>query len=87
LCSVNWSLRLSCAFRNPLHGGQRNFKFAIAKSADSNGENLTEPFRHPKMAFRHGFSQFLKAFFFFTVGTLKRQYFLVRLIAGRSKPI
>ena len=39
---------------NPLHGGQRNLELAIAKGADSNGGNLTNPFHHPKIAFWHG---------------------------------
>jgi hypothetical protein len=40
--------------RNPLHGGQRHLELAIADGADSNGGDLTEPFDHSKIAFRHG---------------------------------
>jgi hypothetical protein len=36
--------------RNPIHGGQWNCELAIAKSANSNGGNLTNPFHHPKIA-------------------------------------
>jgi hypothetical protein len=39
--------------RNPVHGGQRSFEFSIAKGANSNGGNLTDPFHHPKIAFWH----------------------------------
>jgi len=39
--------------RNPVHGGQRKLEFSIAKSANSNGGNLTDPFHHPKIAFWH----------------------------------
>jgi hypothetical protein len=40
--------------RNPLHSRHRDLELAIANGADSNGGNLTKPFHHSKIAFRHG---------------------------------
>jgi len=41
---------------NSPEGGHRSFELTIARSADSNYGNLTEPFEHPKIALLHAVS-------------------------------
>ena len=38
---------------NPLHGGHGDLELSIAKSTDSDGGNCAEPFKDPKISFRH----------------------------------
>lgn len=53
LVLIKLNLESRLRIRNPLDGGQRDLELKIAKSADADRRDGSEPFEHPKSPLFH----------------------------------